>query len=74
MPLDGNGEGGATEVGVFCDEEIADEFGSDGCLAVGTSPVYCVPNSVGENVRAEQNPSEELISSVNPSFALQYSQ
>lgn len=37
-------------------------------FAVG--PVYLSPSSPGENVNDEQNPSEELISRVDPSFDL----
>lgn len=36
------------------------------CEASG--PVYFSPNSPGENVKAEQKPSEELINSVDPSL------
>lgn len=42
----------------------------EGCFAVGTSPEYTVPSSLAENVKVEQNPSEEVISNVNPSLAL----
>jgi hypothetical protein len=39
-------------------------------LALASGPVYFSPNSPGLNVKEEQNPSEELISSVEPSFDL----
>jgi hypothetical protein len=52
--------------GVFCEEAEARE----GCFAVGTSPEKTVPSSLAENVKVEQNPSEEVINNVNPSFAL----
>jgi hypothetical protein len=35
-----------------------------------SGPVYFSPSSPGENVKDEQNPSEELINSVDPSFDL----
>lgn len=35
-----------------------------------SGPVYFSPNSPGAKVTAEQNPSEEVISSVNPSLDL----
>ena len=41
-------------------------FGLDG----GTGPVYTCPSSPGEKDRKEQNPSDELIIKVNPSFDL----
>lgn len=40
-------------------------------LWIASGPVYFSPSSPGENVTAEQNPSEEDISSVDPSFDLE---
>jgi len=56
-------------MGVFCDDDTA--VLSWGCLLVGTSPVYGLPSSPSAKVSVEQKPSEEVISSVRPSFALE---
>lgn len=42
------------------------------CFDVGKSPEYGWPSSPGENVRVEQNPSEDVINKVCPSFDLQF--
>lgn len=39
-------------------------------LAVADGAVYCWPSSPGANVRVEQNPSDELMIRVRPSFDL----
>jgi hypothetical protein len=41
-----------------------------GRLCVARGPVYFSPSSPGANVTAEQKPSEDVISSVEPSFDL----
>jgi hypothetical protein len=41
-----------------------------GRLWVARGPVYFSPSSPGANVTAEQNPSEDVISKVDPSFDL----
>lgn len=41
-----------------------------GCFAVGKSPVYTVPSSPAAKVKVEQKPSEDVMSSVDPSVAL----
>lgn len=38
--------------------------------AVAVGAVYCCPSSPGAKVKVEQNPSEELIIRVRPSFDL----
>lgn len=38
----------------------------------GTGPVYLSPNSPGENITTEQNPSVDVMSRVSPSEDLQY--
>jgi hypothetical protein len=42
----------------------------DGRLCVARGPVYFSPSSPGVKVIAEQNPSEDVISSVDPSLDL----
>lgn len=42
----------------------------DGRLCVARGPVYFSPNSPGAKVTAEQNPSEDVMSSVDPSLDL----
>lgn len=42
-----------------------------GCLLVGTSPVYGLPSSPSAKVRVEQKPSDDVMSNVRPSFALE---
>jgi hypothetical protein len=41
-----------------------------GRLCVARGPVYFSPSSPGAKVTAEQKPSEDVISSVEPSFDL----
>lgn len=57
-------------VGVCCAEEAV-EIAGEGLWAVGTWPEYVCPNSPGLNDTLEQNPSEEVMSSVSPSFDLE---
>jgi hypothetical protein len=66
--------GAVAAVGVACGVEAAElalaiEIGVGVCLlAVGTGWVYTVPSSPGAKVKAEQKPSEEVMSSVRPSL------
>jgi hypothetical protein len=72
-PPAGNGDGGAIDVGVaigvFWEEEWA-VLVIIGCLAVGVSPAYIWPSSPCANVNVEQNPSDDVMSKVCPSFDL----
>lgn len=55
-----------------CDAVVLIVEGTWWCLVwVAKGPVYFSPNSPGAKVRAEQNPSFELMSSVDPSFDLE---
>lgn len=56
-------------VGVGWVEDAA-EIAGDGWRAVGTCPTYTCPSSPGLNDKFEQNPSDELMSRVSPSFDL----
>lgn len=59
-------------VDVFdCEAVVLIAAGVDCCrLCAAKGPVYFSPSSPGANVTAEQNPSEEVINSVVPSFDL----
>lgn len=45
-------------------------FDAAAVAAVAVGAVYCCPSSPGAKVKVEQNPSEELIIRVRPSFDL----
>jgi len=72
VPL-GKGDGGANAdvgvgIGVFCDDRAAGP--APACLGGPISPVYTCPSSPGRKDNVEQNPSDDEISSVNPSLDL----
>jgi hypothetical protein len=56
-------------MGVFCDEDIAEPLRNDR-LADGTSSSYSWPSSPGAKVSVEQNPSDDVMSKVDPSVDL----